>query len=97
MTHRTPTPAAGAWTRVCRSAAVVIVVSLSAGIGAASAAEATEAEPGPAASWVTRPVDPQPVVAGHEGDVLLEVNVVMAGSAAPAKPRPKAGKAKHRR
>ena len=63
-----------------------------AGAGSASAAETPVA---PLAFGEARPVDPQPVVAGHEGDVLMQVNVVMASQAAPAAKLVRKAKNKH--
>ena len=66
------------------AATVVVAVSLVGGVAMAGSASAAETVDGPLVSFQATPVDPQPVVPGHEGDVLLQVNVVMAGQAATA-------------
>lgn len=81
-------------------ASCVLALAVTAGMSGAGIAEAAETQPDSSVSWVTRPVDPQPVVAGHEGDVLLQVNVVMAAKTAYLAKTAKTAKgtsAKHRR
>lgn len=96
MTHPVPhsLSAPRGWACLRRGVAVAAIAALAAGLGATGVAWAAETPTDPTVAWVTRPVDPQPVVAGHEGDVLLEVNVVMAATvAAPALTRPVVAKA----
>jgi hypothetical protein len=66
---------------IARSAALLAAVSLSlvATVVAATGAAADDAGSAPAAVLHVAPVpvDPQPAVAGHEGDVLMHVNVAM--------------------
>ena len=73
---------------IARSAALLAAVSLSlvATVAVATGAAADEpvhAGSAPAAVLYVAPtpVDPQPVVAGHEGDVLMHVNVAMPAKA----------------
>ena len=68
-----------ALTRVLVAGAVLVALTGSS-LAAAGAASAGQLEGDPLTATVTvapAPVDPQPVVAGHEGDVLLQVNVAM--------------------
>ena len=74
---------------VTRAAALIAAVSFSlvgtvAVATTASADEPVNADsPAVAILYVTpTPVDPQPVVAGHEGDILMRVNVAMPAKAA---------------
>lgn len=74
---------------ITRAAALIAAVSFSlvstvAVATTASADEPVNADsPAVAILYVTpTPVDPQPVVAGHEGDVLMRVNVAMPAKAA---------------
>lgn len=74
---------------ITRAAALIAAVSFSlvgtvAVAATASADEPVNADsPAVAILYVTpTPVDPQPVVAGHEGDVLMRVNVAMPAKAA---------------
>lgn len=66
---------------LARAAALLAGVSLSVAGSIALAGTASAAETGPAVTYSATPVDPQPVVAGHEGDVLLQVNVAMPAKA----------------
>ena len=66
---------------LARAAALLAGVALSVAGSLALAGTASAAETGPAVTYSATPVDPQPVVAGHEGDVLLQVNVAMAAKA----------------
>jgi hypothetical protein len=70
---------------IVRSAALLGAVSLSlvATVAAATGAAADDAGPAPAAVVYVAPtpVDPQPAIAGHEGDVLMHVNVAMPAKA----------------
>lgn len=87
---------------ITRATALIAAVSLSlvgtvAVAGIASADEPVNGgSPAVAILYVApTPVDPQPVVAGHEGDVLMQVNVAMPAKASKAV---KSGKgSKHRR
>ena len=70
--------------------ASLALVATGAVAGAASAHAGQldgDAPVGPAVVVVT-PVDPQPVVAGHEGDVLLRVSIAMPGTKAPSVTKP---------
>jgi hypothetical protein len=76
---------------ITRAAALIAAVGISlAGTAAvATAASADEAvngaSPATAILYVApTPVDPQPVVAGHEGDTLMQVNVAMPAKAVKA-------------
>ena len=62
---------------LARAVAFLAGVSLSVAGSIALAGTASAAENGPAVTYSATRVDPQPVVAGHEGDVLLQVNVAM--------------------
>lgn len=78
---------------ITRAAALIAAVSFSL-VGTVAVATTASADepvntdsPAVAILYVTpTPVDPQPVVAGHEGDLLMRVNVAMPAKAAtPAK------------
>jgi hypothetical protein len=80
-------------TRVLLAGAALVAVAGTAiaSAGIASAAQ-LDGEPSPLVAVVPAvPVDPQPLVAGHEGDVLLRVSVAMPGThvAKALKPRAK--------
>ncbi len=74
---------------ISRAAALIAAASFSlvgtvAAAAAASADEAVNADsPAVAVLYVApTPVNPQPVVAGHEGDTLMQVNVAMPAQVA---------------
>lgn len=75
---RTITRAAGLIAAVSFSLVGTVVVATT-----AAADEAVNADsPAVAILYVApTPVDPQPIVAGHEGDVLMRVNVAMPAKA----------------
>jgi hypothetical protein len=67
---------------VTAALAFVAARSLTAATGAQAGQLDGPAANGPAVI-VIEPVDPQPVVAGHEGDVLLRVSVAMPAAKTP--------------
>lgn len=77
---------ATAMTRTGRRVIVLLAAVACAAAGSACvAATAAAAEGGPAVTFSATVVDPQPTVAGHEGDVLLQVNVAMPAATPAAK------------
>lgn len=69
---------------LARAAALLAGVSLSVAGSIALAGTASAAETDSVVTYSATPVNPQPVVAGHEGDVLLQVNVAMPAAAVKA-------------
>lgn len=82
--------------RLARVAAAVAALTLTAGVGVAGAGAASagqlDGDPVPVTVVAPVPVDPQPVVAGREGDVLLQVNVAMPATSAVKAVKPRAKK-----
>jgi hypothetical protein len=83
------------------AAALIAAVSFSlvGTVAVATTASADEAvnsdSPAVAVLYVApTPVNPQPVVAGHEGDILMQVNVAMPAKAVKAVKAVKAAKGK---
>jgi uncharacterized lipoprotein YbaY len=66
--------------RLTRVAATALGLALVVGIASAGSAAADDSM-APPAYGNFQPVDPQPEIAGHEGDVLLRVNVAMPAQA----------------
>ena len=76
---------------IARATAMIAGVSLSligtVAVAATASADETVNGGSPAVAILyvaPTPVDPQPVVAGHEGDVLMQVNVAMPAKASKA-------------
>jgi hypothetical protein len=86
---------------ITRATALIAAVSFSLAGTLAVASAASADEPVNAGSQAVAvlyvaptPVDPQPVVAGHEGDTLMQVNVAMPAKAVKAVKAVKSAKGK---
>lgn len=82
--------------RLARVASTVAALAFTAGAGVAGAGAANAGQlggdPVPVTVVAPVPVDPQPVVTGREGDVLLQVNVAMPATSAVKAVKPRAKK-----